>query len=84
MKITVNIDCSPLEARNFLGLPDMTPVHEAYVKGMTDAVKNAGSAEQVQAMMQSFSPMGEASMNLFKQMMDIGTGSSSSSSKSGG
>lgn len=29
MKITVNLDCSPDEARQFLGLPDVKPMQEA-------------------------------------------------------
>jgi len=29
MKVTVNIECSPQEARSFFGFPDMQPVHDA-------------------------------------------------------
>ena len=28
MKITVNIDCTPAEARSFLGLPDVSAVND--------------------------------------------------------
>ena len=42
MKVTFDIDCTPAEARAFLGLPDLTPLHEAYLdkmKGlMTDGI----------------------------------------------
>jgi predicted transcriptional regulator len=31
MKITVEVDITPQEARTFLGLPDMTPVHDAFI-----------------------------------------------------
>ena len=31
MKFTVDVDCTPEEARRFLGLPDLTPVHQAYI-----------------------------------------------------
>jgi len=34
MKMTVDVDCTPEEARRFLGLPDLTPVHRAYVERM--------------------------------------------------
>ncbi len=30
MKVTVNVECSPEEARSFLGLPDLSAVHKAY------------------------------------------------------
>jgi len=32
MKITIDIDCSPSEARAFLGLPDVAPLQEAVMK----------------------------------------------------
>ena len=35
MKIRINIDCTPQEARQFMGLPNVEPLHEA----MTDKMK---------------------------------------------
>jgi len=32
MKITVDIDCTPEEARTFLGLPDVQPLQQAMMK----------------------------------------------------
>lgn len=29
MKITIEVDCTPLEAREFMGLPDVQPMQEA-------------------------------------------------------
>ena len=29
MKITVDVDCTPLEARQFMGLPDVEPMQKA-------------------------------------------------------
>ena len=29
MKITVNVDCTPQEARQFMGLPDVEPMQKA-------------------------------------------------------
>jgi Family of unknown function (DUF6489) len=29
MKVTIEIDCTPLEARQFMGLPDVQPMQEA-------------------------------------------------------
>ena len=39
MKISFDIDCTPQEARRFLGLPDVTPVNGAFVEELT---KRAG------------------------------------------
>ncbi len=35
MKVSFDIDCTPEEARRFLGLPDVTPVNEAVVEELT-------------------------------------------------
>ena len=43
MKISFDIDCTPEEARRFLGLPDVTPVNEAFVGELT---KRAGEMAQ--------------------------------------
>ena len=34
MKINVEVDCTPAEARAFLGLPDVAPLNEAMVAEM--------------------------------------------------
>ena len=34
MKITVDVDCTPEEARRFLGLPDVAPMQEAMMAQM--------------------------------------------------
>ena len=72
MKINVEVDCTPEEARRFMGLPDLTPVHDVYVKMMTDAVKNQTNPEVFQQLVQSWSPMGEAGMNFWKGLFEAG------------
>ena len=72
MKVTVNVDCSPEEARRFLGLPDLTPVHELYVEKMKKAVSEAVTPgpEAFNEMMKAWGPMNEAGMNMWRQMLD--------------
>lgn len=67
MRVKVNIDCSPEEARRFIGLPDVTPVNERYVAMMTDAVSGATSLDQVEKLMKDIAPFGDMGMKLFKQ-----------------
>lgn len=38
MQVNVTVDCSPQEARAFLGLPDLAPLHEIYLEKMKSAV----------------------------------------------
>ena len=80
MKVSVDVDCTPAEARAFLGLPDVTPIHDKYVKTILDSFDGAASVEQMETMFKSFSPLGDAGMRLFRQMMDIGLAGVSSKS----
>jgi hypothetical protein len=34
MKITMNVDCTPEEARAFLGLPDLKPIQDELMREM--------------------------------------------------
>ena len=70
MKVTVDVDCTPEEARRFLGLPDLSPVHEAYVAKMKSAVTDGPTPEMFGDMMKGWGPMNEAGMNMWKQMLD--------------
>lgn len=68
MKISVDVDCTPEEARRFLGLPDLGPVHAAYVETLTKAVSDGLSPDMVGDMMKSWGPMSEAGMKMWSQM----------------
>ena len=75
MKITVDVDCTPEEARRFMGLPDLSSVHEAYLSRMRTAIEQGVTPDMLQAMVQGWAPMGEAGLNLWRQMFDkIGSG----------
>lgn len=82
MKVTVDVDCTPAEARAFLGLPDVTPIHDKYVKTLLDSFDGVRNLDQMETLFKSFSPMGDAGVRLFKQMMDIGL-STAASGKNG-
>jgi hypothetical protein len=70
MKVSVDVDCTPEEARRFLGLPDLTPVHAAYVEKMQKMVSDGVSPEMFGDVMKSWGPMNEAGMNMWRQMVD--------------
>lgn len=70
MKITVDVDCTPEEARRFMGLPDLTPLHETYLAKMRNAIDQGVTPEIMQSMMKGWSPMGEAGMSMWRQMLD--------------
>jgi uncharacterized protein DUF6489 len=72
MKINVEVDCTPEEARRFMGLPDLTPVHDVYIKMMLEAVEKQTNPEAFQAMVQQWAPMGDAGMNFWRNLFETG------------
>jgi hypothetical protein len=70
MKVTVDVDCTPEEARRFLGLPDLTPVHQAYVERMQKAVTDGVTPESFTELARSWGPMSEAGMSMWKAMLE--------------
>jgi len=70
MKVSVDVDCTPEEARRFLGLPDLTAVHEAYVAKLKSAVSDGPTPEMFGDMMKAWGPMNDAGMQMWKQMLD--------------
>ncbi len=74
MKFTVDVDCTPVEARSFLGLPDLTPIQDHYVQTLLETMKGGANIEQIETMFRNLSPFGDAGMKLFSNMMDISMG----------
>ncbi|HEX4848996.1 MAG TPA: DUF6489 family protein [Novosphingobium sp.] len=70
MKVHVEIDCTPEEARAFLGLPDVSKANSVYVDVISKAMKGAGSVEQVQDFAKNIAPMGQVGLKLFQQFME--------------
>ena len=71
MKVNVELDCTPEEMRRVMGLPDLTPVHDAYLRLMTDAMSGqAVKPEALEAMMRSWAPMGEAGFSFWRQLVE--------------
>lgn len=50
MKITVDVDCTPGEAREFLGLPDIKPLQAEFIAMMKDKISSGLSGEDMEKM----------------------------------
>ncbi|MBR0552990.1 DUF6489 family protein [Stakelama marina] len=70
MKINVEVDCTPEEARRAMGLPDFTPVHDKYVSMLLETLEKGATPELLESMMKSWSPMGEAGLQFWQRMFD--------------
>ncbi|WP_374129663.1 DUF6489 family protein [Sphingomonas sp. 28-62-20] len=73
MKINVEVECTPEEARRFMGLPDLTPLHEKYVGNLLESMDGTVKPEMIEAVMRSWAPMGEAGMTFWRQLFDGAT-----------
>jgi len=70
MKVTVDVDCTPEEARRFMGLPDLSSVHAVYLSKMERMIDDGITADNVEAMIRAWSPMGDAGMAMWRQMFE--------------
>jgi Family of unknown function (DUF6489) len=60
MKITMNIDCTPEEARTFLGLPDVRPMQEDLMRQMHERLTTGIRAMDATDMLRAWMPSGNA------------------------
>ena len=81
MKVHVEIDCTPEEARAFLVLPDVSKANSVYVDVISKAMKGAGSVDQVQEFAKNIAPMGQVGLKLFQQFMESGSAFSAGAGK---
>lgn len=70
MKITMDVDCTPEEARRLVGLPDMSSVHEIYLEKIRRTVDEGITPESIEQMMRGWAPMGEAGLSMWRQAFE--------------
>ncbi|MFQ3596155.1 MAG: DUF6489 family protein [Sphingomonadaceae bacterium] len=54
MKIEVEIEATPVEARQFLGLPDLTPLHDMWLQKMQEMMTQGVSAADMERLMKTW------------------------------
>ena len=68
MKFKVDIDCTPDEARAFLGLPDVKPLQEALLPELEERLRATLKAMDPEAMLKNLLP---ATLKGFEQLQQI-------------
>lgn len=68
MKFTIEIDCTPQEGREFLGLPDVRPMQEAMMAEAEERMKAAVAAMDPDALMKMWFPGGAEGMEQLRKM----------------
>lgn len=83
MKINVEVDCTPEEARRFLGLPDVSRANDVYIDAIAGAMKGVSNIDQLQGYARQLAPMGEMGLKLFQQFVEQGAGAAMAGFKAG-
>ncbi len=69
MKVEIEIDLTPEEARTLLGLPDLQPLHDIYLNRMKNFVEKGVTPDMMADMVKSWSSFGGAGMGLIQQVL---------------
>jgi Family of unknown function (DUF6489) len=72
MKMQIEVDCTPQEARALLGLPDVTEANEAYVAKMSDMMSGVSDFGQLQELGKQIAPLGQMGLQMFQQLIETG------------
>ncbi len=68
MKITVDVDCTPEEARAFLGLPDVKPMQDALLAQVQERMTATLSAMDPETMIKTWLPAQVQGMEQLQKM----------------
>jgi hypothetical protein len=76
MKVNIEIDCTPLEAREFMGLPDVQPMQAAVMEKLQARMMATLESLSPEGLMQNwFDPkMAQRFQDMFGGLAGFGTG----------
>lgn len=69
MKVTVDVECTPHEARAFLGLPDVEPLNAFMVEAMKSRIEQNIHSMQPEEIMKTWSSYGVQAQDQFLKLM---------------
>jgi hypothetical protein len=72
--MTIEVDCSPEEARRFLGLPDVTALNDQLVEEMKKRVTANMAMISPDEMVKNWMSFGAGAQEQFRKLMDVGLG----------
>jgi Family of unknown function (DUF6489) len=68
MKLKLDIDCTPEEARAFFGLPDVKPLHDALLQEVEERLRTTLKSMDPDAMLKTWLP---ATLKGFEQLQEM-------------
>mgnify|MGYP001817086204 FL=1 len=81
MKISIDVECTPEEARAFLGLPDVGPMQEALLESLRERLQANIEEMDAEALMKAWLP---ASVKGWEELMKSFWGQAGAARPSGG
>ncbi|TCD06694.1 hypothetical protein EYB45_03095 [Erythrobacteraceae bacterium CFH 75059] len=70
MKLHVEIDCTPEEARRLMGLPDLAAANDLYAGMLAEAARNSKTPDQWRDLAQHFAPAGNLGLKMVQAFME--------------
>jgi len=88
MKINIEVDCTPEEARRFLGLPDVGPMQATLLEMLQERLTEALRASDARTLMEQWLPVGmkglEQWQNFWTQLAGAAAGAAGTAKTSPG
>ncbi|MES2035574.1 MAG: DUF6489 family protein [Pseudomonadota bacterium] len=75
MKVTIEIDCTPIEARTFMGLPDVSGLNDHMVSEMQKRMDANMAALAPDELMKTWMAFGSGAQEQFRKLMTAATAS---------
>lgn len=82
MKVNIEIDCSPEEARRFMGLPDVEKANSVYVDAIAKAMQGVSNTDQLREYAEQLAPMGQMGLKMFQSFVEGAAKSAASGTSS--
>ena len=71
MKMNVQVECTPIEARAFLGLPNVEPLNDHLVAEMKRRMEENMAMMQPEELMKSWMSFGVQAQDQFRRLMEL-------------
>ncbi len=79
MKMTIEVDCTPEEARRFLGLPDVSALNEHLMAEMRKRIDSNMTMLSSEELVKNWMAFGAGAQEQFRKLMEAGIGAASQS-----
>ncbi|MCP1336504.1 DUF6489 family protein [Futiania mangrovi] len=83
MKVTVEMDLTPKEARELLGLPDLQPLQDAMVARMQENMEQAAARLDPEDLVKAWMPLGQQGLEQLQRFL-FGAAGAAAAGRTGG